>query len=330
MSRNPPAVARPPGPPPAPHHRDGAGYWLGIPFRWLYQAAHNGHGIARVVDITAARPLPHGLLPPDHPWVTGIDPATGAYVWHANVVYRSPRGPDQDRLPIDDFVVTKTGQFLARRVALSAGPTELPLGPRRRMPHGINYIHGASHYNSGILLFTDFPDALAHVTDRRFRAEVIRFVRAERREVLFVFRDRAYHPRDYAYFVCAMRTLFPWFCNANGPRGRVLWGNAAPYPAANLITGNWVRDVYALKQPGGAAAVVRPPVDQGRYFRGVYGGGRRHARWPEKLLAWATYWRIRCRGGKGGMFFVDRTRVYADQLDRLRRAGAADEPIARL
>ena len=29
-----------------------------------------------------------------------------------------------------------------------------------------------------------------------------------------------------AYFVCCLRTLFPWFCNANGPKGRVLWGNA--------------------------------------------------------------------------------------------------------
>src|SRR5439155_222465 len=83
-----------------------------------------------------------------------------------------------------DFVVTKTGQFLAHRVSLSAGPEEIPAGPRRRMPHGINYIHGTSHYNSGILVFTDFPDALSHFTDRRFRREVYRFVHAERREVL--------------------------------------------------------------------------------------------------------------------------------------------------
>jgi hypothetical protein len=231
---------------------------------------------------------------------------------------------------MDDFVITKTGQFLAGRVALSVRPDDLPVGPRRRMPHGINYIHGSSHYNSGILVFTDFPDAIAHFTDRRFRAEVYRFVREERREVLILFRTRNYHPREYAYFVCCLRTLFPWFCNANGPRGRVLWGNAAPFAAANLITGNWIRDVYAMKRPGGLGAVVRPPVETGRYFGGEYGGGPRHVRWPEKFLAWATYWRIRLRGGKGGMFFVNRTRVYADQLDRRRERGVPDEPIARL
>jgi hypothetical protein len=330
MTALPPLIDRPPGPPAPRPPRDGPGYWLGLPLRWLYQAAHNGLGIVRVLDITRVRPLPHGLVPPDHPWATGLDPKTGRYIWHENVIFRSPRGPEHDSLPMDDFVVTKTGQFLAGRVALSAGPEERPVGPRRRMPHGINYIHGTTHYNSGVLVFTDFPDALAHFTDRRFRAEVYRFVRAERREVLILFRTRNYHPREYAYFVCCLRTLFPWFCNANGPRGRVLWGNAAPFAAANLITGHWADDVYALKRPGGPAAVVRPAVEQGRYFRGTYGGGRRHVRWPEKLLAWATYWRIRLRGGKGGMFFVDRTRVYADQLDRRRKNGTADEPIARL
>ncbi len=324
-----PIHPRPPEPPTRPRHRDGVGYWLGLPFRWLYQMGHNGRGIVRVLDITRFRPLPHGLLSPDHPWVTGINPATGRYVWHENVIFRSARGMDEDSLPMDDFVVTKTGQFLAGRVALSVGPEELPVGPRRRMPHGINYIHGTSHYNSGVLVFTDFPDALAHFTDRRFRAEVFRFVREENREVLILFRTRNYHPREYAYFVCCLRTLFPWFCNANGPRGRVLWGNAAPFAAANLITGRWAADVYALKQPGGAEAVIRPPITPGTYFQGEYGGGRRFVRWPEKLLAWATYWRIRLRGGKGGMFFVDRTRVYADQLDRRQRNGIPDEPIAK-
>jgi hypothetical protein len=198
------------------------------------------------------------------------------------------------------------------------------------MPHGINYIHGTSHYNSGILIFTDFRDALGYFTDRRFQAELFRFVREEHREVLILFRNRNYQPREYAYFVCCLRTLFPWFCNANGPRGRVLWGNAAPFAAANLITGAWIRDVYALKQSGGVESVIRPAIGRGRYFTGEYGGGRTFVRWPEKLLAWVTYWRIRMRGGKGGMFFVNRRRVYADQLDRRRNAGIPDEPIAKL
>ena len=49
----------------------------------------------------------------------------------------------------------------------------------------------------------------------------------------------------------------------------------APYPAANLITGCWAHDVYALKTPGGAERVVRPPIERGKYFTGEYGGGRR-------------------------------------------------------
>ena len=317
--------------PSRPTHRDGLGYWLGLPLRLGYQVLHNGHGIVRVLDIAKFRRLPHGLIAADHPWATGINPATGKYVWHDNVLFASPRGRDDDGLPMDDFVVTKTGQFLAHRVSLSAGDTEIPSGPRRRMPHGINYIHGTSHYNSGLFVFTDFADALAHFSNRAFRREVRRFVKCERREVLILFRRKTYRPRDYAYFVCALRTLFPWFCNANGPRGRVLWGNLAPFPAANLITGNWVRDVYALKKPGGAARVVRPPIAGGVYFTGTnYGTGRRHAKWPEKLLAWATYWRIRLRGGKGGMFFVNRETAYADHLERLKNVGVSEEPIAKL
>jgi hypothetical protein len=315
--------------PSRPHH-GAVGYWLGLPLRWAYQAAHNGHGIVRVLDIIRFRPLPAGLIGPDHPWATGLEPATGKPIWCKNLVYQSFRGPASAGLPPDEEVVAKTGRFLADCAARSAVIPETPLGPARRMPHGINYIHGTAHYNSGILVFTDFPDALAHFTDPAFRAEVRRFVREQRREVLILFRQRKYAARDYAYFVCCLRTLFPWFCNANGPGGRVLWGNAAPFPAANLITGAWIRDVYALKRPGGAGAVVRPPVPAGTYFRnGPYGGGRRRAAWPERMLAWATYLRIRLRGSKGGMYFVDRRQAYADQLESRRKFGLADEPIAR-
>src|SRR5262249_10315354 len=166
-----------------------------------------------------------------HPWATGVNPATGRPVWHQNVLYRSARGPAHERLPPDDEVVTKTCRFLAEKAALSAVVPELAQGPGRRMPHGINYIHGASHYTSGLFVFTAFTDALAHFTDPRCRAEVWRFVRRERREVLILFRRREYRPREFAYFGCCLRTLFPWFCNANGPKGRVLWGNSSPFPA---------------------------------------------------------------------------------------------------
>ena len=45
----------------------------------------------RVLDITKFRTLPHGLIAADHPWATGINPATGKYVWHENVLFASPR-----------------------------------------------------------------------------------------------------------------------------------------------------------------------------------------------------------------------------------------------
>src|SRR5262245_6193115 len=315
-------------------HRAGAlgdalAYWLGLPARWAYQAGHNGLGIARVLDITRFRPLPAGLIDPDHPWATGNDPATGRPIWHRNVLYRSARDPSAGLTP-DEEVVTRTCRFMAEKAALSAVLPELPAGPGRRMPHAINYIHGSSHYNSGILIFTDFADGTAHFTDPAFQQEVWRFVREQGREVLILFRKRDYTPREFAYFTGCLRTLFPWFCNANGPKGRVLWGNSSPFPAANLITGCWARDVYTLKQPGGARRVVRPAIESGIYFQsGPYGQGRTHYRWPEKLLAWATYWRVRLRGRRGGMFFVDRRRVYADQIEHRRRMGLPDEPIAR-
>ena len=199
------------------------------------------------------------------------------------------------------------------------------------MPHGINYIHGSAHYNSGILVFTDFADAIGHFTDRRFATEVRRFVQRERREVLVMFRQREYSTREYAYYVGCMRTLFPWFCNSNGPLKRVLWGNPSPFPVANIITGNWIRDIYRLKRPGGAAEVIRPPIRAGEYFRHApYRGCRREPLWPEKLLAQYTHWRIRLRGARGGLFFVDRRKLLADKLAAMRQLGIADEPIARL
>jgi hypothetical protein len=305
-------------------------YYLSIPQVWIGQFFHNGHGIVRVLDITRWRPMPAGLIAPDHPWATGLNPATGRPIWHDNVLFRSQR-PEGVQLPDDEDVIEQVGQFLARMTAQSAVVPEIPWGPDRPMPHGINYIHGTAHYNSGTLIFTDFADAIEHFTDPRFSAEVRRFARRERREVLVMFRQRDYSTTDYAYFTCCLRTLFPWFCNSNGPRKRVLWGNPSPFPVANLITGNWIRDVYRLKKPGGAAAVVRPAIDAGRYFvDGPYRGWRRTPLWPEKLLARYTNWRIRLRGSRGGLFFVDRRKLLASFLDRLQQAGIPDEPIARI
>jgi hypothetical protein len=310
--------------------RDAAGYWFGLPVRWALQMVRNGSDILRVLDIMRFRPLPAGLVDLQHPWVTGINPQTGKPIWHDNVIYRSPRNPESSTLAQDDVVLMANGRFLAHRVRQSAITPEVPIGPQRRMPHAINYMHGSSHYNSGIILLNDLQDGYRHITDPRFRRELIRFVRTERREVLFLFRERRYDPREYAYFSCCMRSLFPWFCNPNGPEERVLWGNAAPFPAANLITGHWADDVYALNRPDGAQQVVRPPVQaHNRLSTGPFDAGRRFALWPEKALAWLTYLRVKIRGAKGGMFFIDRRKIYEDQIRNRESRGIVDEPQAR-
>ena len=246
-----------------------------LPLTWARQFLHNGHGILRVLDITRARPMPAGLVNKQHPWVTGINPATGNAIWHDNVLFQSPR-PSEVRYPADDAIITRVGRFLADLVARSAVVPEIPWGPRRRMPHGINYIHGTVHYNSGILIFNDFAEAIYYFSDRRFRNEVCRFARIERREVLIIFRERRYTARDYAYLMGFLRSVLPWFCNSNGPLKRVMWGNPSPFPVVNIIAGNWIDDVYRLKTEAGKQEVVRPPVRRGKYLHhGDYRGTRR-------------------------------------------------------
>jgi hypothetical protein len=87
----------------------------------------------------------------------------------------------------------------------------------------------------------------------------------EKREMMLVFRQRHYEPREFAFLMGFLRSRLPWFCNSNGPRKRVLWGNPAPFPVVNIIRGNWITDVYRLKTQG-AHAALRPPIPKGRYF----------------------------------------------------------------
>ncbi len=304
-------------------------YWLSLPFHWAAQVFRNGSDILRVLDILKLRPLPAGLVGLNHPWVTGICPETGEPIWFSNVIYRSEPN-DHPGSASDETVLLANGRFMAQRVRQSAVVPEIPLGPARRMPHCINYMHGSSHYNSGLVILNDIPDAFRHINDPRFRREIRRFVAEEQREVLFLLRNRDYCPREYAYLSCCMRTHFRWFCNPNGPQERVLWGNAAPFPAANLITGHWSDDVYALRRPGGSDKVVRPPIETSQYFQDDdYAQGRDHAAWPEKALAWANYYRVKLRGRKGGMFFVDRRKVYADQISSRHARGLYDEDRAQ-
>ena len=305
---------------------DQVDYWAGMPLRLLGQFCRNSHDICRVLDLIKLNPLGPGLIDLQHPWVTGINPDSGRWIWEENVIYRSPKDESLKNLHDDRVILVATGKFMASRVRKSATLPELEIGPKRRMPHAINYMHGSSHYSSGIIILNNMRDGFRHLSDPQFRRDVRQFVRCERRELLFLFRDRQYDPRQYAFLSCCMRTCFHWFCNPNGPQARVLWGNLAPFAAANLITGHWADDVYALRQSDGASRVIRPAIPASTYMRsGPYFGNRDHAIWPEKVLAKVNDFRIRLRGKKSGMFFVDRRKVYADQIGARTRRGQSHE-----
>lgn len=308
-------------------------YWLLLPLCWVSQIFRNGSDILRVLDLIHFRPLGSGLVDLEHPWVTGIDPQTDQPIWNSNVIYRSPQ---RDGLPSDDVVLGANGRFMSGRVRLSA-ETPASLGSvERPIPHAINYIHGSSHYNSGIILLNDFAEAYSLLSCPQFRYDLRMFVKLEKREVLFLFRERDYKPIDFADLSCCMRTYFPWFCNPNGPQSKVIWGNKAPFAAANLITGHWSTDVYRLKcaagdDAGGTNAVARPAIEPGKYLQaGPYIGYRDRACLPERLLAQAHHWRVSLRGKRGGMYFIDRRKIYTERTVKFLPDQVPDEDRAPL
>ncbi len=289
-------------------------YHASVPKNWLQLTLHNSWGILNVLDIIWLRPMQGGLIDEHHPFCTGVNPATGRTIWHSNLLFRTaprehwPHGhmpPDSD-----DEILRKTGDHMRRLVAQAASSPGHPRGHASAMPPGILYLHGGVHYNGGWLLFNDFAEAIEHFTDPRFAAEFRRFVREQGREPVTVFRDRDYDRTKFAEYVCFMRTIFPWFSNSNGPKRFVLWGNPAPYPTVNTITGHWIGDCRALKTDAGRVAVARPPIEDGEYFRnGPYCGERRTTLWPERLLARLTARRIELRGERENLYFVDKRRI---------------------
>jgi rSAM/selenodomain-associated transferase 2 len=296
--------------PAPPLRRRSRGERLAAPARilwhWAISNVHNLYEIGRVFDFM--RKLGPGLVDEDHPWVTGISPHSGEVVWWNNVVYRSPRrlaGTEPD-----DKIVARLGHFL-RSMTRKSVPDDpgLPHGPRRRMPHTVNYIHGTIHFNGGWLLFDDIPDIVYHMTDPAFVREVLRFAREERRELFFVLRQKEYDPEDYAFCVACVRGNLRWYANGNGPTPRkVLWGTSSPYAVINPINGAWVRDLNHLRA-GRRDQVVRPPIERGRYFRDEYRGWRRDFIWSERFHAWVMYYMIRVRGFQGNLVFSWRHRI---------------------
>lgn len=290
--------------------RDTLAYYARLPILWTRQTVHNAVGIVNVASILWLRPMRPGLLDAGHPFCTGIEPTTNASIWPQNVVFRTARRdlPANGKKPAesDDAILERVGGFMCAMVARTVVSAEHPAGQPSRMPPAVNYLHGGVHYNGSWLIFNDFAEAIEHFTDERFRAELVRFVREQRREPVVVFRQRGYDRRAFAEFVCFLRSVLPFFSNSNGPRGRVLWGNPSPYAAVNIITGNWIRDVHLLATPAGRRQAPRPPVPRGVYFRDApYRGWRARTKLPERLLAILTERRIRMRGERGNLFFVD-------------------------
>jgi len=288
-------------------------YYFLVAKNWTELTCHNTWGILNVLDIIWLRPMPGGLIDSRHPFCTGINPATGKQIWWSNLLFRTPRREPWLGAIVpepDQAILEKVGRYLRQQILLAASAPNHPNGRPARMPPGILYLHGGVHYNGGWLLFNDFKEAIEHYSDPRFRSELKRFVRREKREPITLFRDRDYDRKEFARFVCFMRSVFPWFSNSNGPKKFVLWGNPSPYPAVNTITGNWIADCRALKTHQGRTKVARPPIPSAHYFQGgPYRGDRSTTRWPEHLLALFTEKRIALRGEKENLYFVDKRKL---------------------
>ncbi len=279
---------------------------------WVRSNIHSGYGSMRVALFMTSPRLRAGRLSADHPWATGISPHTGDTVWRHNVLYASPpkeawngAAPDAD-----DVIVGRIGRFLTAMVLRSVmTEPEVPRGPKRRMPHAVNYIHGTVQFNGGFLIFNDFEDARFHFSDETFVREVRRFAKVEKRELTVVMRERRHDPGEFAWLCTFLRARFPWWANPNGPsEKRVLWGTPSPYPAINLINGSWILDMDRLRK-GKMDELVRPPIEAGRWFRGEYRGDQPGYAFLERFHAWAEGLIIESFGFQGGMMFTKRKSI---------------------
>lgn len=272
---------------------------------WARLTVHNTWGIINVFNIVWMKPMKGGLLKADHPMVTGINPDNGDMIWKQNIIFQSVRSAELKDAPNDNEIVCDVGNHMRKMVEVSSSSKEFPNGKPDRMPPAINYIHGCVHYNGGFFLFNDFKDAISHFSNIDFQNSFKRFVKEEGREPVTIFRNRNYDRMEYLEFVCFLRTIFPWFSNTNGNKKRIGWGNPAPYPSVNTITGYWMDDTYKIYSEEGRQSVCRSAVTKQYFSEKVYVGKRLTTKSEEKFLAHFTNERVIARGEKGNMFFVD-------------------------
>ena len=274
-------------------------------YTWTHLTFHNTWGIINVFNIVWIRPMKGGLLKADHPMVTGINPDNGEKIWKQNIIFSSVRSAELSNFASDEEIVCDVGNHMRKMVEASASTEQFPKGKPDRMPPAINYIHGCVHYNGGFLLFNDFKDAISHFSNIDFQNSFKRFVKEEGREPVTIFRMKNYDRMEYLEFVCFLRTIFPWFSNTNGNKKRIGWGNPAPYPSVNTITGYWMDDTYKIYSEKGRSTVCRPAIAKKYFSKAVYIGERLTVKPEEKFLARFTNERVLARGEKGNMFFVD-------------------------
>jgi hypothetical protein len=286
-------------------------YLILLTWNWTYSNVHLLLQTYYVLDFIYLHKLKAGKLAADHPWVTGISPQTGEYIWPKNIVYASSRKPlwNGSEPEADSDIVIRIGKFLTAMIKRSTfTDPEIPQGPKRRMPHAVNLLHGPVHYNGGFLLFNDFQDGMFHLSDPAFIKEIKRFARNERRELTIILRERSYDPEEFAWFVAFVRSHLPWYANGNGPtKKRVLHGTPSPYPAVNPINGSWVRDVKNLVN-GYAEKLIKPPIEV-KYFRNEYRGNQSEFTFLERFHAWAQSLIIQAKGFQGGLVFTKRKKI---------------------
>ncbi|MEM1321906.1 MAG: hypothetical protein AAGG75_16720 [Bacteroidota bacterium] len=300
--------------------KDRLRYTLALPWNWIYSVVHTGY--ETLVVVFFIKTLKAGLLDKSHPWVTGISPHTGQSIWTDNLVYASPNRSKYGLTPDDDEqIVHKVGKFLSNMVRKSTeADPEINQGPKRRMPHGVNYLHGTVHFNGGFVLFDNFADAVYHFTDPAFIQEIRRFACEEKRELILVFRERRYDPEEYAWCLTCVRAHLRWYANANGPNKQaVLFGTPSPYAAINPINGSWATDVNHLRK-GRMEQLCRPPISK-PYFKVHYQGYRFHYNWIERYHAWSIYWQIKLRGFQGPLVFTPRRRIEPRRFEAFKKIG---------
>jgi hypothetical protein len=282
------------------------------PINWIGHTLSNTWGVANVFDMVWLRPMQGGLLDSTHPFVAA-DQDEEAH-WRANLVFASPSAQSPSGSE-DEKIVAVVMAYMRNIAASSAAQPGYPAGRPSRMPPAVNAIHGSVHRNGVSMLFDDPRDVVRHFTDRRFARELRQFIRAERREITVILRDKDYDREELGELACFVKTVVPYWANPNGNKKRIHWGVPAPYPNINLITGAWIRDTRMLLTATGRARVPRAPIERGRWFRrGPYVDGWSEFLAPERALARATTRRVHARGEKGGMYFTDARKLKAGFL----------------